>query len=183
MRSTIVLSLLTVVSITVGGQASANSNGEDGKNGWSDIIGQEVLPGAGISEWPETDEDGKGIRRDGPCHFFESMVNMSVGTFDWRRNALNVCYDYFIYERDGRKRPETLTAAYAMLEQYQGVWKDRQVERDGLVGVWLALPDGSAEREAARKKVEALNFTDDAKKEMAESIGLLMVLEAVENGY
>ena len=182
MRSTIVLSLLTVVSITVASEASANSNGQEGINGqWSAII-----PGpAQERTFSEPSEDMVAAPLpESPCRFWEFMVNITVGTFDWRRTALAICADYHTFKADpSREMPDSLEAAYEFLGIYQQAWKDRQVERDRLYEVWQALPEETPEREAARLEVQKLNFTDDTKKQMAEDTGLLLVLEAIENGY
>ncbi len=178
MRSTIVLSLLTVVSITVATEASANSNGMIGLNG--------DLPVAVTNTAPLADDhDPDGYVEPGPCWWWKNMVNMSVGTFDWRRTAARVCLDYYEFKEAGKELPDGLVAAFDFLAVYEQAWKDRQVARDAAYNAWKDHPglETSPEKLALRQAQRDLDFTETAKLEMAEETGLLMVLQSIENGY
>lgn len=168
---------LTLVTLFAG-DASANSNGQIGVNG--DLANSTTQ----TAPLPD-DYDPDAYEEPGPCKWWENMVNSMVGSFDWRRTALAVCQDFHNWNEEVRgPKPDGLVAGYEFLDVYVQAWKDRQVARDAAYVIWRDMPmDDLTAKDNARREIEKLNFTEPAKKQMAEETGLLMVLEELENGY
>jgi len=120
-----------------------------------------------------------------PCEWWIGKVNSSLSTFAWQRQALVVCRDYHNWEAlyPGTTKPDGLIAAWPIMEAYQAAWTKRS-DTYLLLGRLALNAPTKAEEEAIQKfRDEHFKFNPGTQDELAEEVGLLMVLEAILNGY
>lgn len=133
------------------------------------------------SAWAQTSvpRDYEKIRE---CGFWEQKVSRNTGSFAWQRTALRVCYDYHRFQKDGKPISERLEAGMGALNHMEEVWNDRS---DLFLDYQLAarLEFDLIKKTILELEAAKLKFSDDTPQEMADQLGVLLVLESLEQGY
>lgn len=120
-----------------------------------------------------------------PCEWWNDRLNSGLSTFAWQRHAYIVCKDYHSWDitHPKKPKPDSLIAAWDVLEEYKRAFIKRTDMYLLLGRLAMYAPSHEEEKEIERYRKEKFLFNPKTPDILAEEVGLLLVLESIENGY